>query len=576
MGQETIALIENCIFQNMGTEILAEDGSHITVTFSNIKGGKASLVDPHERIVWGNGNIDVDPCFVDPGYWDNDLWVDGDYHLKSKAGRYDAAIQSWVYDDVTSPCIDAGNPVSPVGTEPFCNGGIVNMGAYGGTAEASKAVPTVTILYPNGGESLLSAQDIEIRWTSTTDCPDNVTLAYAMDTGTLTWHTIATVPNSGLYIWTRPTITWPTVHLRITDAGDPAISDDTDESFALYECRKQLLMDADKDCYVNLVDLAIMAREWLDCGNPFDPTCWEWADPDMILIPAGTFQMGDTFSEGYSDERPVHTVTLSSFYMSKYETTNGQYCEFLNSALSQGLIAVIDGIVYEAGFGKLYRYCHTSASSSYSPISYSGGIFSVRTDGGRDVSDDPMIRVNWHGAVAYCNWRSRKEGLEPCYDLSTWNCDFSKNGYHLPTEAQWEYAARGGLCDKRFPWGDTISHSQANYYSDGEHLSYDISPTWGHHPTWGPHPAPVGSFAASGYGLYDMVGNACEWCNDWYSENHYSSSPQNNPTGPTTGSWRVFRGGDSYSDTFFCRVAKRCLYSDLGPDDERFGFRVCR
>jgi len=112
-------------------------GMNITYSNVNIWGG------------WpGEGNIDVDPCFVEPGYWDpngtpddpnDDFWVDGDYHLKSQAGRYDPSTQSWVKDDVTSPCIDAGDPMSPVGLEAFPNGGIVNMGAYSGTAEASKS-----------------------------------------------------------------------------------------------------------------------------------------------------------------------------------------------------------------------------------------------------------------------------------------------------------------------------------------------------------------------------------------------------------------------------------------------------
>jgi hypothetical protein len=96
----------------------------------------------------GEGNMDLDPCFADPGYWDpngtpedpnDDIWIDGDYHLKSQAGRWGPAKQAWIRDDVTSPCIDAGDPMSPIGQEPFPNGGRVNMGAYGGTIEASKS-----------------------------------------------------------------------------------------------------------------------------------------------------------------------------------------------------------------------------------------------------------------------------------------------------------------------------------------------------------------------------------------------------------------------------------------------------
>jgi formylglycine-generating enzyme len=319
----------------------------------------------------------------------------------------------------------------------------------------------------------------------------------------------------------------------------------------------------------NFVDLSAMASEWLTEGL---------VPEDMVLIPAGTFQMGDSLGEGWSDELPVHTIILSSFYMSKYETTNAQYCQFLNSFLQQGLITVTNGVVYKAGSGTSFPYCDTSTQSGISQISFSNNTFSVRTKGGRSMANDPMVQVSWYGSVAYCNWRSQQEGLQPCYDLSTWNCDFSRNGYHLPTEAQWEYAARGGLSGKRFPWGDTITHLQANYWSRS-FLSYDVSPTRGLHPTWNdgiyPCTSSVGSFAPNGYGLYDMAGNVLEWCNDWYFDAYYSSSPQANPAGPTTGGSRVLRGGSWNHDASYCRAALRFPNSPNGRGDNG-GFRVGR
>ena len=129
--------ISNCILWDGGSEIWNNDNSVITITYSDVQAG------------WpGEGNIDVDPCFAEVGYWDpngtptdinDDFWVDGDYHLKSQAGRWEPSSPSWVQDEVTSPCIDAGDIDSPIGLEPFPNGGRVNMGAYGGTAEASKS-----------------------------------------------------------------------------------------------------------------------------------------------------------------------------------------------------------------------------------------------------------------------------------------------------------------------------------------------------------------------------------------------------------------------------------------------------
>ncbi|UCG47568.1 MAG: hypothetical protein JSU94_19045 [Phycisphaerales bacterium] len=123
--------LTNCILRNGGDEIANLDGSTITITHTNIQGGPAAAHDPDNAIVWGPGNLDADPLFAHP--------ADDDYHLRSQAGRWDPATRAWVQDELTSPCIDAGDPMTLIGYEPFPNGGIVNMGAYGGTARASKS-----------------------------------------------------------------------------------------------------------------------------------------------------------------------------------------------------------------------------------------------------------------------------------------------------------------------------------------------------------------------------------------------------------------------------------------------------
>ena len=354
-------------------------------------------------------------------------------------------------------------------------------------------------------------------------------------------------------------------------------------------------MDFTGDCRVNFDDFAIMASGWLTTydANDLADMASEWLDegeplPDpngmvFMPIPAGTFQMGDSFSEGPVCERPVHTVTLSFFKMSKYEITNGQYCDFLNSAYPTQ-IKEVDGVIYAVSdTGNSYLYCDTSASSSYSQIDFSVNVFSVMTKpaiDGRDMVNDPVVQVSWYGAVAYCNWLSSEEGKESCYNLSdtNWLCDFTKTGYRLPTEAEWEYAARGGLSGNRFPWGDTITHSQANYYSSIDHI-YDISPTSDYHPTWNdgiePYTSPVGSFSANGYGLHDMAGNVLEWCNDWYGSTYYSISPGTNPTGPTTGYYRVNRGGGWHYEADFCRVSFRNYHYPPSYHHSSSGFRVC-
>jgi predicted outer membrane repeat protein len=141
------AFVSNCIVYNVGQEIF-NNMTNVTISYSTMTRGLTSIHDPTNTFVWGPGVLDTDPCFADPGYWEangtpdepnDDFFVAGDYHLRSQAGRWDSVSASWVQDDVTSPCIDAGDPNSPIGYEPLPNGGRINIGAYGGTAEASKS-----------------------------------------------------------------------------------------------------------------------------------------------------------------------------------------------------------------------------------------------------------------------------------------------------------------------------------------------------------------------------------------------------------------------------------------------------
>jgi len=180
--------------------------------------------------------------------------------------------------------------------------------------------------------------------------------------------------------------------------------------------------------------------------------------------------------------------------------------------------------------------------------------------GSGKAANHPVHTVSWSDCAKWCNARSEMEGRMPCYNLGDWSCDFNANGYRLPTEAEWEKAARGGLNGKRFGWGDLISHSNANYYSySGD--AYDVSPTGGYHPDYdeggSPYSSPVGSFAPNGYGLYDMAGNMWEWCGDWYDGAYYATSPSSNPRGASAGSGRVKRGGCWYYNAWYCRSAFR-------------------
>ena len=245
---------------------------------------------------------------------------------------------------------------------------------------------------------------------------------------------------------------------------------------------------------------------------------------DMVLIPAGTFQMGDPFNEGSSNELPVHTVYLDAFFMDRYEVTNAQYCVFLNDQGNQ-----TEGGVTWLDIG-----------SSYCLITQSGGQFVPKTG----YENHPVIEVTWYGARAYCEWA----------------------GGRLPTEAEWEYAARGGLEGKRYPWGDAISHDDANYSGTGGRDQWSST-------------SPVGSFPPNGYGLHDMAGNVWEWCNDWYDSGYYSKSPSSNPTGPSSGSYRVLRGGSWYYSPHLYPYTLRCAsrYNSFpAGSGNSFGFRCVR
>ena len=201
-------------------------------------------------------------------------------------------------------------------------------------------------------------------------------------------------------------------------------------------------------------------------------------------------------------------------------------------------------------------------------------------------ANHPVHSITWYDMVKWCNARSEKENLAPCYTVSgavykTTNndavvCDWYANGYRLPSEAEWEKAARGGLSGQNFPWGNTITHSQANYYSSTGY-SYDVSPTRGYHPVWGtgdyPYTSPVGSFAPNGYGLYDMSGNLWEWCWDW--SGGYTAGSQTNPHGPASGTYRVVRGGSWGDIASYCRVADRGDYYPFFTNYD-FGFRIAR
>jgi formylglycine-generating enzyme required for sulfatase activity len=228
---------------------------------------------------------------------------------------------------------------------------------------------------------------------------------------------------------------------------------------------------------------------------------------DIVLIPAGEFQMGS--DSGDADERPVHTVFLDAFYIDKFEVTNAQYQKF------------VEATGYPVPSGKGYLYTGDLLES-----------FRPWDDQAFNQPNHPVVNVTWFEAKAYCEWAGKR----------------------LPTEAEWEKAACGGLSGKKYPWGDEEpDDTRANFADKNVEMSWaNRSVDDGH-----AYPAPVGSYQSNGYGLYDMSGNVWEWCADWYDEAYYSQSPKRNPKGPLSGRHRVLKGGSWYRASHTLRCAER-------------------
>lgn len=298
---------------------------------------------------------------------------------------------------------------------------------------------------------------------------------------------------------------------------------------------RAIVWNAEADVDGVLIDqlrVRVMAR----AGNvPVPP-------PGMALIPGGSVQLGE-----WENGSSVGTITVftSPFFMDIYEVSGGLYSDVRTWAIERG---------------------YSMSEGSFSGINH------------------PVGSISWHDAVKWCNARSEREGLTPVYytdathstvyrtgslSLSNSFVKWTANGYRLPTEAEWEKAARGGLSGKAYPWGDTIDGSKANYQNSGDPYDNGSTPCG----YYNGDQIPAGVDMANGYGLYDMAGNVREWCWDWWSS---APAGGDNPRGPATGSWRLLRGGSWTSSTINLRCAYRFGNSPGSSNYIDFGFRCAR
>ena len=337
------------------------------------------------------------------------------------------------------------------------------------------------------------------------------------------------------------------IHYDIFDANnDPCtvsllLSSDNGATFAEFPNPANLSGDLG-DNITNGIEKHIIWNAGAD-GIAYDASQYKiriWAEdnntiPDeFVYVPGGTFTMGNTLGGGNSNELPLHEVTLSSYLIGKYEVTQAEYSQYMQP-----------GSNWTSNYGL--------------------------------GPDYPAYYVSWYAILKYCNLRSMAEGLTPVYTISgstnpanwgsvptsnnaTWNaaiCNWSANGYRLPTEAEWEYAARGGAVTPDYIYSGSNDINTVAWYSGNS----------------GSTTHPVGMLGPNGLSTYDMSGNVWEWCWDWYGD--YTSQSQINPTGPGSGSYRLLRGGSWDLTATYCRVSYRYAGGPYHGYDVS-GFRLCR
>jgi len=488
--------------------------------------------DDIDAVAWwvGNSQVGYSPNFSGQGTWPRGQKVPNALGLYDMSGN----VWEWCFDWYDSDYYDVSPPSNPLG---LASGSVrvVRGGSWLYTASfervAHRGIGTLDNRYNYIGFRLCRSAATPSCTTLTSPAPGATNVP---PTAALTWPAV-------------PGATGYRLRAGTTPGGFDLLTDVDNGNTTTYTPSAN--WPAGNTVYVMVLPYNAEGPA-IACGVSSFTVEPPSAPPGMEIIPSGTYTMGctpDQQGQCDFDENPPHAVTLSAFYLGKYEVTQGEW------------------------------------SALMSDINPSGTPFFTACG-----ADCPVEGVSWYDAAVYCNRLSEQQGLEPCYysdagftsvygkSGSNWSLPntgtvfwkTAAKGYRLPTEAEWEYAARGAGANPqtRYSGSDDID---AVAWWDGNSL-VGYSPNSGGQGTW-----PRGQKTPNALGLYDMSGNVWEWCFDWYSDGYYSVSPPANPTGPVNGSSRVLRGGSWVNYADGCRVAHRTR-STPGNRDYNYGFRVAR
>ena len=299
--------------------------------------------------------------------------------------------------------------------------------------------------------------------------------------------------------------------------------------------------------------------ETKDTGLSISNTSSDSSYDNMVPLPGGNFLMGTDDKEGfpYDGEGPVRGITLDPFYIDVTTVTNHKFSEFIDAtgytteAERYGWSFVFYGLLSDEDKKADYQvaaptpwWCAIPGAKWNSPEGKNSNI--------KDKMDHPVVHVSWNDALAFCQWSNKR----------------------LPSEAEWEYAARGGLVQKRFPWGDELMQNNEHHCNIWQGSFPQINTLEdGYLGT-----APVKSFQPNGFGLYNVAGNVWEWCNDWFSPDFHITGLRKNPKGPPQGNAKVMRGGSFLCHHSYCnryRVAARSS-NTIDSSTSNIGFRCVK